>query len=241
MVDDMKLMIDDTLDVRNYYYYSQGLFNTDDQTKIGEEILLRSDMGSPEMIFKEAKLLNCLYELETKLLMKIVESTSRKNTPKNPLFFNIFPSTILHPSFPTFIIGLNIQYPSTIQHITFEIVETERTDNLSLLSERIKLMKSLGYFIAIDDVGKGYSSLNMIIELEPHFIKLDQYFSNNLSQSMLKQKMISSLLDYAQFSNSKVVLEGVEYDVDYLVAKELGIHICQGFLFEKPQRLSLSI
>lgn len=236
----MDSVIDTLIEEENFHHYAQGLFHTTDQTKVGIELLLRSNLGNPDFIFGEAKRVNRLYELETKSIIKLLNTyTSKKSKIVDHLFINLYPSTILHPNFPDFIRKVSNQFPQTANRITFEVIESEKVDNIPLLKENIQLMKSLNYWIAIDDVGKGWSSLNIIIEIEPHYIKLDHYFSINLSKSALKQKMIESLLDYAQFSNAKVVLEGVEQENDLSIAKELGIPLCQGYFLEKPQPLSL--
>lgn len=228
--------IDQLIKNEDFYHFNQNLFNVSDWKIMGNEILLRSEIGTPDVVFQEAKTANKLFELETRSIFKILQTyTLHDHTLKGLLFINIFPSTILHIEFPNFIKKLFQKFSSIRQYIVFEILETDFIENISTLKERVKHLKNLGYLIAIDDVGKGWSSLNMIIELEPHFIKLDQYFSINLSELHLKQEMIRSVLHYAHYSNSKVVLEGVERGIDLEVAKRLGVDICQGYLLHKPE------
>ncbi|HHY71709.1 MAG TPA: EAL domain-containing protein [Bacillus bacterium] len=223
----------------DFYHYSQSLYSTNDWSRIGAEILLRSHIGEADMIFRQAKIVHKLFELETKSIEKVLKTyNSEENTLKDLLFINIFPTTILHPDFPEFINKMSIQYASTKHNIVFEIVNTDYVENLSALKERITHLKELGYLIAIDDIGKGWSSLDMIIELEPNFIKLDRFFSRNLSNSQPKQQMIKSLINYAHNYNIKVVLVGIEQETDLSIAKYLGIDICQGFLLDKPKPIS---
>lgn len=226
------------IETENFTHYYQGLYHLDAWTKIGNETLFRSEIGNPSVVFQEAKKVNRLYELEVKSIYKAVKNYhSLEKTPKGLLFINICPSTIENIHFPKFIKHLSIQIPIMRHSIVFEILETEQVENFSLFKERITYLKNLGYLIAIDDVGKGWSSLNMIIELKPDYIKLDRFFSVHLSCSPLKQEMIRSLLYYGNSSNVKVVLEGMEKEQDFAVAKSLGVKIFQGFLFEKPHPL----
>lgn len=231
-------VINSLIEKEEFTHYSQGLYSTDDWTRIGEEMLLRSEMGSPETIFQEAKQAMRLYDLETKAIFKVVKTFhEQKKISEALLFINIYPSTILNSEFPSYINRLSSQFPVNKKGIVFEIIETEMVgyNLITLFKERIHLLKKLGYLIAMDDVGKGWSTLNLMIEIEPHYIKLDQYFSVNLSKTPLKQSMIKSLLDYAKKSNLKVVLEGVEKGTDLAIAKALGVHICQGFLLDRPK------
>ncbi|WML42733.1 EAL domain-containing protein [Neobacillus sp. PS3-40] len=228
------------IETGDFFHYSQGLYCTDDRSKIGDEILLRSKKGNPEDIFGEAKKVKRLYELETKSIFKLLASFfSQERIQKERLFINIYPSTLLDCKFPGFIIKVLNHFPRVKNRIVFEIIETERVESIPLLKEMVIFLKSLGFFIAIDDVGKGWSSLNMIIELEPHYIKLDHYFSINLSKSLLKQEMITSLLHYAQKFTIKVVIEGIENNDDLATAKLLGIPICQGFLLDEPKPMAI--
>lgn len=219
-----------------FFHCIQGLFGIKNGKRVGGEILLRSEMGPPDVIFQKAKAFNKLYELDTTSILKVLKTLILQPTSLNDLIFiNIFPSTILHSDFPNFIKKISLRYSQFRQKIVFEIVETEYVDkSMDLLKERIELLKSLGYMIALDDVGKGWSSLSLIIELEPDFLKVDQFFSSNLSISQSKQEMIKLLLQYARYSKANVVLEGIEYEQDLAVAKKIGVDCCQGFLLERP-------
>ncbi len=233
-----KMSIDELIEKGSFFHYFQGLFSTRSWERIGGEVLFRSELGTPDVIFQKAKTVNKLYELETKSIFKILHNYNLTESASNSLLFiNIYPSTILNSNFLNYITNITSCCLRKNSSIVFEIVETDSVENISYLKERIKFLKSLGYLIALDDVGKGWSSLNMIIELEPDYIKLDRYFSISLSESKSKQEMIKSLLQYSQYSKSKVVLEGIEYETDLAIAKLLGVDICQGFLLEKPQPL----
>lgn len=231
--------IHELIDSEHFTHYSQDLFSTDNWEKIGEEIFLRSEIANPEAIFQGAKKAHRLYELETKSILKVLKAyDTKKAATKSLIFINLYPSTITHPEFLNFIKKITIDFPILKSSIVFEIIETEKIEDMVFFKERISFLKKFGFFIAIDDFGKGWSSVSIIIELEPHYLKLDKYFSLQLSNSMLKQEMIKSLLIYSESSNVKVILEGIEMEKDLLTAQKLGIHICQGFLLSRPLPLS---
>ncbi|HHW35781.1 MAG TPA: EAL domain-containing protein [Bacillales bacterium] len=230
------------IEKNDFYHCSQSLYSTEDWSRVGAEILLRSKLGETDLIFSQAKLVKKLFELETKSIFKVLQTYySEENTLKDLLFINIFPSTILHHEFPAFIKKMSTAFSTKRQNIVFEIVNTDYLEDISSLKERINLLKELDYLIAIDDVGKGWSTLDLIIELEPHYIKLDRFFSRNLSNSKQKQQMIKSLINYAHNSDMKVVLVGIEEKIDLSIAKYLGVDICQGFLLDRPKPILQSV
>jgi EAL domain-containing protein (putative c-di-GMP-specific phosphodiesterase class I) len=188
----------------------------------------------------EAKAVKKLYELETKSIFKLLKTYfSQDRISKGLLFINVYPSTISNSGFPVFRKYFSHHFPTLRNKLVFEILETEQVGSISLMKERIFLLKSLGFQIAIDDVGNGWSSSNIIIELEPNYIKLDHYFSIDLSKSLAKQEMIKFFLQYAEKFNIQVVIEGIEHNSDLATAKRLGIPICQGFLLEKPRPMAI--
>ncbi|MGJ9458485.1 EAL domain-containing protein [Oceanobacillus sp. CF4.6] len=105
------------------------------------------------------------------------------------------------------------------------------------MKSNISLLKKRGFQIAIDDVGKGSASLKSIIELEPDYLKMDNYFAFDLSVSEQKQEMIKSFMTYCENTNTKFILEGIEKTEDLAVAKDLGVLYGQGFLLGKPTSL----
>jgi len=224
------------METENFHYFYQSLYDIDTFTPIGSEIFLRSDMN-PDLLFSEAKAVNKLFELETKSIFKLLKVCNLIN--HRQLFINIYPSTVLHNDFPVFIQYVAHQFPHTKDKIVFEVIESEQIldEVFQSFKKRINLIRGLGYHIALDDVGKGWSSVSMLIELEPKYIKLDRYFSLNLDESALKREIIKLIIQYAEFSNSKVVLEGIEKESELATSKILGVHIGQGFLLHKPKPL----
>lgn len=228
------------IETNDFFHYSQGLFKTSDRTKVGNEILFRSKIGNPDVIFQEAQAVKRLYELEKKSIFKSLNTYfSKLDSFEERLFINIYPSTLLNHNFLDFINEILYHFPIKKEMIVFEILESEQIECMSLLKERVHFLKDMGFLIAMDDVGKGWSSSNMIIEIEPHYIKLDHYFSIDLAGSKPKQEMIKFFLQYAKQFNIQVVIEGIEYESDLEMAKHLGIPICQGFFLEKPKPMAI--
>lgn len=218
-----------------FYHFFQPLYSLNSENIFGYECLIRSKhFSNPEAFFEKAKEENKRHELDMNSIKKAMDFYFQNEMYEALLFINIFPSTLLHPSFKSFITSLTSNTRIIPNRVVFEILEEEA--DLLALKKEVFYLKDLGFGIAIDDVGKGAASLEHIIELQPQFVKMDRYFSTDLSQSSLKQRMIGTLLNYCK-DDSVLILEGIEYDADLSVAKELGVTIGQGYLLGRPDFL----
>jgi EAL domain-containing protein (putative c-di-GMP-specific phosphodiesterase class I) len=123
------------------------------------------------------------------------------------------------------------------QQIVLEISEEEDIENMKAFRLIVHRLKNYCFLIAIDDFGKGYSKKQLVIELEPNFIKFDWYFSTDLSISPKKQRFINFNFEYCK-GDMETILEGIEEPQDLATAKLLVVSIAKGFLLGKPDLLS---
>ena len=194
--------------------------------KIGYEALLCCEFfQSPESLFRLAIEKNRLYDLDCYLIYHALTSVNVRN---KRFFVNVYPSTMVHLSFPVFLEKLeSICFPN--QNIVFEINEAEKVLDMGLLRKVAFFMKDnmkdKRYAIALDDFGKGESSFKTVVELNPDFVKLDRSYAVKLSASNQKQKEIQMLLKLCQQKNMRLILEGIEDPMDVAMAKVLGIHL----------------
>lgn len=232
------------IQMEQFYHFYQPIYELTLGTKVGYEMLLRSDAyQNPEIPFHLARKENQLYELDTRSIRKAIscfysESPSEET---GTLFLNVFPSTVLNPSFPAFLnqIVANIHLES--KHLVLEISESEFIEDMDSMKDRISELQQDGFLIAIDDIGKGYSCIKSIIELEPDYLKLDRYFAHDLYKSPKKQEFISFLIKFCGNTRSQLILEGVESKEELETAKDIGISIAQGYFLGKPGLLKKSI
>lgn len=223
-----------------FYHYYQPIYNIGYWKVVGYESFLRSKSGiNPEAIFMKAKSEEQLYELDSWSIHKAAETYRKAGMLKKDelLFLNVFPSTIINPSFSSFINKIMNENMLESQQVVFEISESESNYHLEKFKNAIQQLKQQGFLIAVDDLGKDGSSLKLVIEIEPDFIKLDQYFSRKLHLSKEKQMIIKFLINYAEQFNTKLILEGIETPSEIAIAKALGVTYGQGFLLGRPEQL----
>ena len=106
-------------------------------------------------------------------------------------------------------------------------------DNVDVYTRFIKIFHENDYFIAMDDFGAGYSSLNMIHELDFDVIKIDaKFFRAGLDES--NKTIIESIINLCHKLNKVVVAEGIELESEVEFLKTVGCDIIQGYYFAKP-------
>ena len=122
----------------------------------------------------------------------------------------------------------------TTKDILLEITESAYVRDADQIVDRVKSLREHGFFIEMDDFGSGYSSLNMISELPIDALKLDMMFIRTAFDKHNDTRMISIVIDIANYLGVPVIAEGVETEEQYLALKELGCAIIQGYYFSKP-------
>ncbi|HEY9878780.1 MAG TPA: EAL domain-containing protein, partial [Leptolyngbyaceae cyanobacterium] len=122
----------------------------------------------------------------------------------------------------------------THERIVFEVVESDNPQDLEHLRTVLSYYRDAGFSVALDDLGSGYSSLNLLHQLRPDFIKLDMELIRNVHQDLYKASITEKLLEIAQKLNIQTVAEGIECveELNWLQAR--GATFAQGYLIAKP-------
>jgi EAL domain-containing protein (putative c-di-GMP-specific phosphodiesterase class I) len=122
----------------------------------------------------------------------------------------------------------------TPDRCVLEITERTCAENPGRIRKRVAALREQGFRIAIDDMGTGYSSLHVVADLQPDFIKLDQMLVRDLANEPIKRNLVSAIMGFAQSSSTRVIAEGVEREDEVEALRELGVDLLQGFFFGYP-------
>ena len=126
----------------------------------------------------------------------------------------------------------NYNIPEHLIH--FEITETAEMNSQGLLNERLGKIRSLGYSIAMDDFGSGYSSLNSLKDMPIDILKLDMGFMRGDDSMNRGGTIINYVVRMAQGLEYITVAEGVETHEQADFLRSIGVNVFQGFLYAKP-------
>ena len=115
-----------------------------------------------------------------------------------------------------------------------ELTERAAIDSISDIVGRIAHLRSMGYRIAVDDIGAGYSGLNSFATVQPDFVKLDITLVRGLHHDPVRRRLVQLLAELCNDLGIFVVAEGVETAPERDALVELGVDLLQGYLFARP-------
>jgi EAL domain-containing protein (putative c-di-GMP-specific phosphodiesterase class I) len=125
--------------------------------------------------------------------------------------------------------------------IVLEITERNPLEAVPDVRERVKRLRSLGFRLAVDDLGAGYSGLASLATLEPDFVKLDRGLIHGIDREPVKKKIVGSIVSVCRDLGISVVAEGIETAAERDAAAEAGADLLQGFFFRRPEELRSAV
>jgi EAL domain-containing protein (putative c-di-GMP-specific phosphodiesterase class I)/GGDEF domain-containing protein/CBS domain-containing protein len=205
---------------------------------LGYEGLIRgpadSPLHSPINLFGAAEQQGLQLELEMLSRQIVLETFARLNLPGN-LFLNVSPETMAHPSFKN---GQTLAFLEQLgiapERVIIEITENQPTFDFEGMRTALLHYRSMGFKIAIDDLGEGFSSLRLWSELRPEFIKIDMHFVQGVDKDPIKLQFLKSIQQIAESCGTQVIAEGVETEAELRVVKDIGIALGQGYFIARP-------
>jgi EAL domain-containing protein (putative c-di-GMP-specific phosphodiesterase class I) len=157
-----------------------------------------------------------------------------QHAPGTKVFINFMPSSIYDP---VFCMKSTMQAMSQTQlkpeDIVFEVVESETVHDVKHLKKICSYYRDHGFKFALDDVGTGSNSLQMVCDLQPDYIKIDKSLISGLSNRMYRST-VAKIVDLANEFGVKVIAEGIEDSATAQICAGLGIHLMQGYFFARP-------
>ncbi|MDO5516078.1 MAG: bifunctional diguanylate cyclase/phosphodiesterase [Clostridium sp.] len=126
------------------------------------------------------------------------------------------------------------KYNVPAELVELEITETTVTDNVDKLIEVIDQLHKLGFKISIDDFGSGYSSLNMLKQINADVLKIDREFLNEVDESKRSKTIIKHVIKMAKELEIQTITEGVENVEQAEFLRNIGCDMAQGFLYSRP-------
>ena len=123
--------------------------------------------------------------------------------------------------------------------IVFEIVESHSIHGIPEVDSFLKKIRHKGALIAIDDFGSGYSNFSYITTLQPDYLKIDGSLIKNLPTDGDAQKVVRTIILFAQQLQIKTIAEFVHSEEVLQYVKQLGIDEFQGYHTGQPRPFKL--
>lgn len=119
--------------------------------------------------------------------------------------------------------------------IVLEITERVAITGWQEFRRSVAALRLIGFSIAIDDMGAGYSSLKSVAEVQPEYLKIDLSLVRDVHTSHVKKSLLESLVAMAGNIGAAVIAEGVEKEEEFDVLRTMNIAYAQGYFFASPQ------
>ena len=205
---------------------------------LGFEGLIRgpadSPLHSPINLFGAAEQQGVSLEVEMLARKVVLEAFARQKLPGS-LFLNISPETLTHPSFKN---GQTLEFMRALDidpaRVVMEITENQPTYDFEGMRSALLHYRAMGFKIAIDDLGAGFSSLRLWSELRPEYIKIDMHFVQGVDHDPVKLQFLKSIQQIAEHCGTRVIAEGIETAGELRVLKDIGIALGQGYFIARP-------
>lgn len=217
----------------------QPILSLSDAKIVGYEALIRgpsdSPLHSPLQLFKAAMTCNSLEQLEMLCRELSIHAFARSGV-SGKLFLNVNPLLLLTADHPSGLTKQMLQEAGLDPaRVVIELSEQYQVEDATLLVKAVHHYRQLGFQIAIDDLGSGFSGLKLWSELEPDIVKIDRYFISDVHRDPTKKAFVQNIIRLAKATGALIVAEGIETQEELLLCRELGADLAQGYLLGRPQ------
>ena len=142
----------------------------------------------------------------------------------------------MHPEFCSIFTDFVEKHKLGPDQFGLEVTETAELADINIASESLRILKSKGIKIALDDFGAGYASLKYVRDLPIDVVKLDKHFTFNVSDPSTA-RLISFVSEVCEDLKLEMIGEGIETEEDKQMMLDLGCKIGQGYLMHRPDFL----
>jgi EAL domain-containing protein (putative c-di-GMP-specific phosphodiesterase class I)/CheY-like chemotaxis protein len=214
------------------YMVYQPIVSWSRKEPFGYEALVRSSettMPGPGALFDAAEELGRIHDLGRQIRNKCSDPFGPEHFSKS-LFVNLHTADLLDST----LFDPDSRLAKIADRIVLEITERSTLEAVGQVRERIARLRQLGFRIAIDDIGAGYSGLNSFAMIQPDVVKLDITLVRGVDEDPVKRKLVRVLGDLCADLGILVVAEGVETPSERDTLVSLGCDLLQGYLFARP-------
>jgi EAL domain-containing protein (putative c-di-GMP-specific phosphodiesterase class I) len=196
------------------------------------EALLRSSepsLPNPGAMLDAAERLGRVRDLGRRIRDRAAQAIS--NLGKDTLLFvnlhaeDLLDEHLLDPSSPL---------TQVARRVVLEVTERASLQNLAGVPARVAALKRLGFRMAIDDLGAGYSGLTSFTLLNPSVVKLDMALVRDVDKEPRGQTLVRTMIAMCKELGILVVAEGVQTPGERDTLARAGCDLMQGYLFGRP-------
>jgi EAL domain-containing protein (putative c-di-GMP-specific phosphodiesterase class I) len=212
----------------------QPIVDIRDRTVFAYEALVRGRDGAGAASVLAQVTAENMYRFDQACRTKAVELASRLGV-ECYLSINFMPNAIYEPATcirTTLAAAKEFDFP--LDHLIFEVSEREDAVDRAHLTKILKDYSQRGFKTAIDDFGAGYAGLGLLVDFQPHFIKIDMSLLRGIDADPVRQAVVTRLIQMCRDLGVDVIAEGIETLAEYEWFLTTDVRYAQGYLFARP-------
>lgn len=218
------------------YDHSTGLL-------VGAEALARwihpvHGMISPGIFIPVLERFGEIYKLDLKIFeyaCSMIKTARENKYPLVPVSTNITRYDLFQTDFIDALEKVRKKYDIPAKYLRLEITESAAIGGVEAVNSIISKLHSFGYIVEMDDFGSGYSSLNLLKDIDIDVVKLDMGFvRSGLDRNTRGGTILTSVINMMKWLEIPVIAEGVETVEQANFLKSVGCRFIQGYLYSKP-------
>lgn len=231
------------IEQQEFVFYYQPIVSLSNDEVVGAEALIRWENAGgktifPDQFIPDAERLGLIVEIDKIVVDRVFRQVMQWNAAQfdiSKIAINLSASIFSTPDILLELLNTKLQqYKVNPKCISIEITEGMLVENLETVKRTMRQLKALGFILAVDDFGTGFSSLNYLKEFPIDVLKVDKTFIMNMHESKKDKNIVRSIIELAHNLDFQVVAEGVEFEQHLNALKQMSCEQYQGYYFSRP-------
>lgn len=227
------------LDRKDFRVFYQPIFDAKTQAITGVESLVRWQLDGefipPAEFIEIAENTGQIIPLGEQVLDMVLQDISRHPQLRDiKVTVNVSAQQLQRYNFPKFLAERLSFYNVQARNITLELTEGVFAGETASTIATLQQLRDMGCNVAIDDFGTGFSSLSYLNRLPADIIKIDRVFTHGIADDPELFVVVQKIIELCKQLKKRVIVEGIEDEVQLTIFTELGVERLQGFFFARP-------
>ncbi|MBQ8118576.1 MAG: bifunctional diguanylate cyclase/phosphodiesterase [Lachnospiraceae bacterium] len=227
----------------NFELYYQPQFYTGNKKLRGMEALIRwkdedNNMISPNVFIPIAEKNGCIIPIGDWVIEESIRTFAgwrEKYKTSGILSINISAVQYNKTDFVDSLLLVIRKYHVDPGMIEIEITESVLIEDFDNVIDKLKILRSHGVRVSLDDFGTGFSSLSYLKKLPIDTLKIDKSFIDTVLSDSATRIITESIINMVKSLGIESIAEGVEEQAQYDYLHAIGCDMIQGYLLGKPQ------
>lgn len=237
--------IEAALSEDQFVIYYQPKYSINDEYMAGAEALVRwihPEWGfmSPGEFIPLFEKNGCISRLDQYVWEKVcgkLRDWKKAGYKLLPVSVNVSRADVYQLDLVDVLVGLTKKYGVDPKYLHLEITESTYAENPNHIISTVDQLREQGFVVEMDDFGSGYSSLNMLSQIELDILKLDMKFIQHELEKPVERSILNDIISMAHRLYLGVVAEGVETREQMERLQAVGCDFVQGYFLAKPMPL----